>query len=412
MFTGTASMRWSTAHEGVTAEVSCQPDEVLGQVLTVCATAPAGAEGALERLFSALRHASAREELRAHGMDCGFRVEDLLEIEATLKSAELAAEGERWLRRRVPAETTVRTRVDLVPTVEARFARRGALLTSQRARYERHDGRIRVEAFELHVVEHCNLRCAHCCNMSPYLPERMLTVAEIQTICRTMAAQLRVDVFKIMGGEPLLHPDITGVLHAIRRSGISPRVRLFTNGLRLHAMDDGFWQALDEITISNYTSAPVKPALLASAQERARAAGVVLNVKPVSDFSHVMRTERQDDDDQVRRTYQGCWLRHRCLVVRGGKFFMCTRAAYAEEFHERLLHGEHPEDRDLALAGDGVPLDSADLGAALLQYMNRAEPLASCRFCHGGAGPLSPHAQLSPADVRAGRLVPLRVART
>src|SRR4029077_1053151 len=88
-------------------------------------------------------------------------------------------------------------------------------------------GRVRVEAFELHVVEHCNLRCANCCNMSPLVPERTLTVAEVADLCARMAAVLDVDVFKIMGGEPLLHPDIAGVLQAIRRSGISPRVRLF-----------------------------------------------------------------------------------------------------------------------------------------------------------------------------------------
>ena len=62
-----------------------------------------------------------------------------------------------------------------------------------------------------------------------------------------------------------------------------------------------------------------------------------------------------------------------------------------------------------ALAGDGVPLTTPALGEALVEYLNRAEPLASCRFCHGGAGPLAAHTQLTKADVRAGRLRPLRV---
>jgi hypothetical protein len=88
---------------------------------------------------------------------------------------------------------------------------------------------------------------------------------------------------------------------------------------------------------------------------------------------------------------------------------MCTRAAYAEEFHRDLVHGAHPDDRERALAGDGVTLAQDDLGAALLAYLNRAEPLASCRFCHGGGGPVAAHTQLSKADVRDGRLHPLRV---
>src|SRR5699024_10253256 len=154
----------------------------------------------------------------------------------------------RWLRRRLSPGTAVRSGAyDGRARARGTFARRGDLPDSQRRAYTRVGGKIAVEAFELHVVEHCNLRCAHCCNVSAYLGERTQSVAEIEAMCRTMAAHLDVDVFKIVGGEPLLHPDITGVLRAIRGTGISRKIRLFTNGLRLHAMDDEFWGALDEL---------------------------------------------------------------------------------------------------------------------------------------------------------------------
>ena len=404
---------WSLTHEGVSIDVALRGGSG-GDVLEVSVAVPQGGEPAFERLLAALRHASSRAELSARGVQGAYRVEDLTEVDASVP-ADDAALADRWLRRRLARDTSVRVSAKRDTSAGARlrgtFARRGTLPTSQRARYERSapGARIQVEAFELHVVEHCNLRCAHCCNMSPYLADHTLSVTAIEEMCRSMAEHLHVDVFKIMGGEPLLHPDITGALHAIRRSHISGTVRLFTNGLLLHRMGDDFWGALDELTISNYTSAPVKPAVLQAARDKARAFGVVLNVKPVAEFSEVMRGERETDDARVRRTYQGCWLRHRCLVVRRGKFYMCTRAAYAAEFHHALLHDAHPDDRQRALAGDGVPLATPDLGEALLAYLNRVEPLASCRFCHGGAGPVAPHAQLSKADVREGRLRPLRI---
>jgi organic radical activating enzyme len=348
----------------------------------------------------------------SHGEPDGFRIEDLLEIDAFLAD-DLVAAAEPWLRRRLTGEPKIGLHRDSGPVrMRALFARRGILPTSQRKAYTRDGGRVRVEAFELHVVEHCNLRCAHCCNMSPYLAEHTLSVAAIDEMCRLMASHLQVDVFKIMGGEPLLHPDIAGALAAIRRSGISKTVRLFTNGLLLHAMKDDFWAALDELTISNYASAPVKPALLEAAREKARAFDVVLNVKAVSEFSEVMRARREPVDAEVQRTYDACWLRHRCLVVRRGRFFMCTRAAYADEFHRALLHSEHPEDRDRALHADGVPLSDPDFANALLAYMNRSEPLASCRFCYGGAGPVADHVQLTKSDVREGRLHSLKVVRS
>lgn len=218
-----------------------------------------------------------------------------------------------------------------------------------------------------------------------------------------MSRHLRCDVFKIMGGEPLLHPDITGVVRAARDSGIAERVRLFTNGLLLHRMGPDFWASLDELTISAYSSAPIKPAVLELARRKADELDFVLNVKQVSTFSEVLRAEREDDPAAVAATYRDCWLRHRCIVVRGGRFFMCTRSAYAPEFHDRILRGARPEDAASALE-DGVPLDAPDLDARLEAYMNRAAPLASCRYCHGSAGPVGPHRQLAKADVRAGRL--------
>ena len=395
-------------HAGVAIAARLRRDTPDGDVLDVQASVDDRGDVALERLLAALRHASSLAELTARGVEGPFRVEDLLAVAAAVADDEVAS-AERWLRRRLARDTAVEVRGGAGSRVAAQFARRGARPTSQRQRYARVDGRVRVEAFELHVVEHCNLRCTACCNMSPYLAERTLSVAEIAAMCRTMAEHLDVDVFKIMGGEPLLHPQIVDVVRAIRETGISRTIRLFTNGLLLHTMSDEFWAALDELTISNYASAPVKPALLETARARARAHDVVLNVKPVAEFSAVMSDVREDDPAELRRTYEGCWLRHRCLVVRNQRFYMCTRAAYADEFHRDLLHGAHPEDRAAALAGDGVSLATPDLGAALVEYLNRSEPLASCRFCHGGAGPLAPHTQLSKADVRAGRLRPLRV---
>jgi organic radical activating enzyme len=389
----------------VSIAVTVREDDTLAVRVAV----EGGGDVALERLLAALRHASSHAELAARGVEGPFRVEDMLGVEAAVVAGEVAV-AERWLRRRLAGDTAVAVRGQAEGSaIDAVFARRGSRPTSQRQAYARVDGRVRVEAFELHVVEHCNLRCTACCNMSPYLDEKTLSVAEIEAMCRTMAAHLEVDVFKIMGGEPLLHPDIAGVLRAIRGTGISKKIRLFTNGLLLHSMGDEFWAALDELTISNYSSAPVKGAMLEEIHARARAHDVVLNVKPVGEFSEVMRGERADDPAEVREVYDNCWLRHRCMVVRNEKFYMCTRAAYADEYHARIMHAAHPEDREAAVAGDGVPLNTPDLGAAILAYLNRHEPLVSCRFCHGGAGPLAPHSQLSKADVRAGRLRPLRV---
>jgi hypothetical protein len=381
-------------------EVDREPLRLLAVAVGAGDDLRAQLEAALERL----RRGSAREALAAHGLELGFRLEDLIAVVARVPGDQ--QEAARWLGRRLPAEGRLGIVEGPGPVVlAAAFASRVGWSPARDGYRRGPDGRVRVEAFELHLVEHCNLRCANCCNMSPLVAERTMSLGEIDRLCRRMSEVLEVDVFKIMGGEPLLHPDIASALQVIRESGISKKVRLFTNGLLLASMKPEFWSNLDELTISSYSSAPVKPHLLALARAQARAHDFVLNVKEVTAFSQVLSPAfRADVDDTFRR----CWLRHRCLVVRSGRFFMCTRAAYAEDFLTRAACEPVPAGFALDREGDGVAVDAPDLATRLVEYMNRDRPLAACHHCLGGDGPLEPHHQLKRADVAAGRLSALR----
>jgi hypothetical protein len=379
----------------------------------------ADARAALEDALVRLRARTTPEALAPLGLAHGFRLDDAVAVTLHPARAEEGAGLAAHLRRVLPpgctlavaaagpsagAAGTAGAAATGAPalTLDALLRERDNL--RRRPPYERLGARLHVEAFELHVVEHCNLRCAHCCNMSPYLDQRFLSVDDVAQQCTMMAQHLAVDAFKIMGGEPLLHPQITDVLHAIRQSAISKVIRLFTNGLLLQRMDDAFWQALDQLTISSYASAPVKPQLLDEYRERARRFDVVLNVKPVDRFSQVMAGARRDDAAAVQRTYDACWLRDRCLIVRNGRFFKCTRAAYFAEYQARIaVAGPHP-DPAAVVAADGIPVAAPDLDARLLAYMNAPAPLESCRYCLGSSGPLVPHTQLTRHMIRKGQL--------
>ncbi len=352
--------------------------------------------------WATVRAAMSVEAVARLGEQQGFRIEDVewLSIEGEDPEADV-----RWARRRVPPECVIVTTASSSRAITARIGRRGDSGLTQRKTYARGpDQRIRVEALEFHVAEHCNLRCAHCCNMSPFVDERFLDLCEVQALATRMASTFEVDVFKIMGGEPLLHPQITEVLRILRASKVSPIIRLFTNGLLLHRMDTAFWEALDQLTISVYDSAPVKPSFLEDARRLAKQHDVVLNIKPVSEFSRVLREDAVKSDEQVRSTYDACWLRHRCLIVREGVFFKCTRAAYFRDFMARL-HAQPvcPPDPN-----DGVALDAVDFDERLLAYLNRTDPLTACRYCHGGDGPREAHVQLRKKDVAQGHLGPPR----
>lgn len=250
-------------------------------------------------------------------------------------------------------------------------------------------GRVHTRSLEAHVVDHCNLTCAECCSLSPLLPARFTSPAALADDLALATRVLAPRVFKLVGGEPLLHPEIVELARVARRSGIAPRVSLTTNGLLLPRMPDALWEELDALTISRYPAPVLPAALVADVEAKAARFGVRLNWKQQDAFVTMSLPARRDDDAETARIFARCWLRERCHLVRDGRFYTCTRPV-----HLQTLLGPSED-----LAADGLPL--ADCTAeAVLAYLQREPPLAACAHCAGGDAAMAPHRLLPAAELR------------
>lgn len=251
------------------------------------------------------------------------------------------------------------------------------------------EGKVKTRSLEAHVVDHCNLTCAECCSLSPLLPPRFTTP---EALARDLALASRVlapAVFKLVGGEPLLHPELPELLRVARGSGIAPRVSLTTNGLRLGTMPDACWEQLDGLTVSRYPSPVLGPELVAEVEHKAARFGVRLNWKQQDHFVTMSLPRRRDDEAETARIYARCWLRERCHLVHEGRLYTCTRPV-----HVQSARGLPPE-----RSGDGLEL-SARAPEAVLDYLRRPQPLDACAHCAGGDAPMAPHHLLRGDELR------------
>ncbi len=252
------------------------------------------------------------------------------------------------------------------------------------------NGRVLTRSLEAHIVDHCNLTCAECCSLSPLLPAWEAEPDSIARDLRLAAKVLRPRVFKLVGGEPLLHTRLLEVIDAVRASGIASVVSLTTNGIRLGDMADDFWRAMDALTISRYPRPALSDALVAHIEERAARFDVRLNWKVQNDFTIMTRDRPSTDHAATRDIYDNCWIRERCHMVRDGMFYTCTRPAH---FH--TLHGGKSD-----YQGDGLALRDDDrMQDDLLAYLNREQALKACAECLGGAAPQAPHRIMRRAEV-------------
>lgn len=254
------------------------------------------------------------------------------------------------------------------------------------------DGRLLTWALEAQVTDHCNLRCEACCTLSPHLAPRFTDPAALERDLRRAARAVAPSVFKLTGGEPLLHPDLVACVQAARRSGIAPVVSMTTNGLLARRAPDALWRALDRVTVSFYTSAPLPERTIAHIEDRCARHGVLLTWKPTAGFQR-MGPPAPHDADGARRVWETCWLRVRCHMVHEGRFHPCTRPPHLADVHGVPL-----------AAGDGVPLDSPTLLDDVLAVL--ARPLEACALCLGASGERIPHAQLPRSTRKGSGLLP------
>jgi hypothetical protein len=106
---------------------------------------------------------------------------------------------------------------------------------------------IRVKSLETPVTRHCNLRCAACDHASSYLSKSFLDAGQFERDLNVLKKAMTADEFRMVGGEPLQHPELETLIEIVRRSGIAGRVVLVTNGVLLDKASDRLWQSIDRL---------------------------------------------------------------------------------------------------------------------------------------------------------------------
>ncbi|MDR0644388.1 MAG: radical SAM protein [Treponema sp.] len=97
--------------------------------------------------------------------------------------------------------------------------------------------------FETHIVEHCNLNCSSCCHFSPLAHKEYLDPSVFENDCKRISELTKeLRYLRLLGGEPLLHPQINDFFDIARKHFPGSPIQLTTNGILLPKMPDAFWE--------------------------------------------------------------------------------------------------------------------------------------------------------------------------
>jgi organic radical activating enzyme len=251
-------------------------------------------------------------------------------------------------------------------------------------------GKLWISSLEVPAVQHCNLRCAACNHAAPLLPASFVSVDQLKDDLEKLSQHIRVREFRVAGGEPLLHPDLGGIIEVVRQSKISSRIALVTNGVLIHTLDPDVWKSLDRLWVSFYPGIQTGMSQ-AEIGQRCKDYGVKFTPVVTDHFQQTLLNEYNYDENLVRKIFQTCnqARRWRCYSILDGYFFRC---AVAPQTKVRLdMAGQNYPGYRI----DGLNVqDQTNLRRRLKDYAFSERPLGACHYCLGSSGKMVSHAQV------------------
>ena len=95
-----------------------------------------------------------------------------------------------------------------------------------------------IPNLEMHLAHGCNLSCESCSHYSNQGHKGVLSLTEADRWMNSWSRRMSPRILSLMGGEPTIHPDLSGFVALARGHWPALHLRLVTNGFLLHRHPD------------------------------------------------------------------------------------------------------------------------------------------------------------------------------
>ena len=230
-----------------------------------------------------------------------------------------------------------------------------------------------------HLADHCNLKCQCCDHFAPLAKEKLADIKDFEKDIKRLSelTKTQLEIIKLMGGEPLLHPEIKDFMRISRMYFPSTRIEIVTNGILLNTQKEDFWSACKEFDI---TIVPTKYPLNID-YDRAKQTAKEYEVKYeyYSKDESVIKASYHiplDLTGQQNAAYSfaKCFHANWCVMLKNGKLYTCTVAPNIEHFNKYFNKSIPLTDRD------GIDIYKAQTIEEILDFLSK--PIPFCKYCN------------------------------
>jgi len=231
------------------------------------------------------------------------------------------------------------------------------------------------------LVEHCNLNCWGCDHYAPLAEESFLSIDEFERDLNRLAELANkgggISRIELLGGEPLLHPDIHKFTEITRKYFPQTRIEIFTNGILLVKQPDVFWEnCRNNRIVIKVTKYPIK-----INWDIIRSKTQAMNVKLVfsGDTETVTKTSYHipfdtNGSQNSRINFLNCYHANDCIELYHGHLYTCTIIPHAKHFSKAFGKKLHECETD------SINIYDAHDMREILEFL--ARPVLFCRYCN------------------------------
>lgn len=224
-----------------------------------------------------------------------------------------------------------------------------------------------LDYLEFHLADHCNLNCAGCLHYAPFAERRLADLVSLrQDFARLARLFGNIRHVRIMGGEPLLHPNVIEAARIVREAFPKSCVRVVTNGILLLKFNG--LAELSKLNVGiDWTKYPPASGKEMDVRRACEEAGVSLRITENSSF---MARLRVDGCEGIRKSFRWCRERMYCPFLDGGRIYPCAPARFAGAYN-KVSGWKIPVE-------PGLDIHSTSARDIMLYLMR---PSLSCSFC-------------------------------
>ena len=242
---------------------------------------------------------------------------------------------------------------------------------------EIYNNKLILNYFLYEIVHHCNLNCKYCDHCAPIAETEFVDIKiykndlkKIKQIFNTILS------FGIMGGEPLLHPNLIEILKISRKILSDSTIFIFTNGICLKEMSRSFWIMLNKFDIKLVITKYNIGLNYQELEEEALKHNVTLFYENNNKIKDGFYKIKFDLNGQMVKfdSHNSCYHAKYCPTLENGILYKCPIVPAARHFNQYFKENIQITKKD------GINLYNKNSKENILKYF--LEPIPFCKYCN------------------------------